>query len=73
MKPGIHPDYVECTVTCACGNMFVTRATVPTIHVDVCAVCHPFITGQQRLVDTAGQVERFERRRQRGRGAAVTA
>lgn len=67
MKPKIHPDYVECTVTCACGNSFTTRATVPTITVDVCAECHPFFTGQQRLVDTAGQVERFERRRRRAR------
>ena len=67
MKPKIHPDYVECTVTCACGNSFTTRATVPTINVDVCAECHPFFTGQQRLVDTAGQVERFERRRRRAR------
>ena len=67
MKPKIHPDYVECAVTCACGNSFTTRATVPTITVDVCAECHPFFTGQQRLVDTAGQVERFERRRRRAR------
>ena len=67
MKPDIHPDYVECTVTCACGNSFVTRATVAAITVDVCAECHPFFTGQQRLVDTAGQVERFERRRRRAR------
>ena len=67
MKPDIHPDYVECAVTCACGNSFVTRATVPAINVDVCAECHPFFTGQQRLVDTAGQVERFERRRRRAR------
>ena len=68
MKPGIHPEYVECRVTCACGNGFVTRATVPSIRVDVCAKCHPFFTGQQRLVDTAGQVDRFERRRRRARG-----
>lgn len=67
MKPEIHPDYVECRVTCACGNNFVTRATVPSIHVDVCSKCHPFFTGQQRLVDTAGQVDRFERRRRRAR------
>ena len=70
MKPEIHPDYVECTVTCACGNSFTTRATVATINVDVCAECHPFFTGQQRLVDTAGQVERFERRRRRARAKA---
>ena len=62
MKPDIHPDYVECAVTCACGNSFTTRATVPAINVDVCAECHPFFTGEQRIVDTAGRVERFRRR-----------
>ena len=67
MKAGIHPEYVECRVTCACGNGFETRATVPAIHVDVCSACHPFFTGQQRLVDTAGQVDRFERRRRKAR------
>jgi large subunit ribosomal protein L31 len=67
MKSDIHPEYVACDVTCACGNSFTTRATVPKINVDVCAECHPFFTGQQRLVDTAGQVERFERRRKRAR------
>lgn len=67
MKPDIHPEYVECTVTCACGDSFTTRATVSAINVDVCSECHPFFTGQQRLVDTAGQVERFERRRRRAR------
>ncbi len=62
MKTEIHPEYAECSVTCACGNTFSTHATVSKIHVDVCSVCHPFFTGQQRLVDTAGQVDRFERR-----------
>ena len=62
MKKGIHPDYVECAVTCACGNAFKTRATRPTISVDVCSNCHPFYTGKQKLLDTAGRVERFQRR-----------
>ena len=70
MKPDIHPDYVECEVTCACGNGFTTRATIAKIHVDVCAECHPFFTGQQRLIDTAGQVDRFERRRKKARATA---
>lgn len=62
MKPGIHPNYVEATVTCACGNTFTTRSTKPTLRTDLCNVCHPFYTGEQRIVDTAGQVERFMRR-----------
>ena len=62
MKKGIHPDYVECTVTCGCGNTFTTRATRPAIHVEVCSNCHPFYTGKQKFVDTAGRVERFQRR-----------
>jgi len=61
MKPGIHPNYVEATVTCACGNTFVTRSTKPSLRTDLCNVCHPFYTGEQRIVDTAGQVERFMR------------
>jgi large subunit ribosomal protein L31 len=62
MKAGIHPNYVEATVTCACGNTFVTRSTKPSLRTDLCNVCHPFYTGEQRIVDTAGQVERFMRR-----------
>jgi len=62
MKPGIHPQYRRTVVTCACGNTFETRTTVPEIHVEVCANCHPFYTGQQRLVDTAGRIERFNRK-----------
>src|SRR3954466_1322966 len=62
MKPGIHPQYVEATITCACGNTFVTRSTKPSLRTDLCNVCHPFYTGEQRIVDTAGQVERFMRR-----------
>jgi large subunit ribosomal protein L31 len=62
MKTGIHPEYVECTVQCACGNTFQTRATKPNLHVEVCSACHPYFTGEQRIVDTAGRVERFKRR-----------
>jgi large subunit ribosomal protein L31 len=62
MKSGIHPDYVECTVTCGCGNVFKTRATVPAMNVEICGVCHPFYTGQQKYVDTAGRIERFQRK-----------
>ena len=53
MKEGIHPNYVECKVTCGCGNTFVTRSVKPSIHVEVCSACHPFYTGKQRFVDTA--------------------
>lgn len=62
MKKGIHPKYVECKVTCGCGATFVTRATRPEIHVEICSSCHPFYTGKQKLVDTAGRVEKFRRR-----------
>lgn len=62
MKQGIHPDYKQATVHCACGNRFLTRSTQDDIHVDVCSVCHPFFTGKQRLMDTAGRVERFRRK-----------
>lgn len=68
MKQGIHPEwYPEAKVTCACGNTFVTGATQPEIRTDVCSACHPFFTGEQRIVDTAGQVERFMRRLEKGR------
>jgi len=62
MKKGIHPEYVECTVTCSCGNTFVTRSTKPKIRVEICSNCHPFFTGQVKYVDTAGRVEKFERK-----------
>ena len=70
MKPGIHPNYVESTVTCSCGNVFTTRSTQPTLRTDLCSVCHPFYTGEQRIVDTAGQVERFTRRQQNAQATA---
>ncbi len=59
MKPGIHPNYVDATVTCSCGNTWTTRSTKPALRTDLCSQCHPFFTGEQRIVDTAGQVERF--------------
>ena len=62
MKQGIHPNYVDCTITCACGNVIKTRSTRPEIHVEVCSKCHPFYTGKQKLVDTGGRVERFNKR-----------
>lgn len=63
MKAGIHPKYVQATVTCAsCGTTFTVGSTQPTLKVDVCSKCHPFFTGQQRILDTAGRVERFRRR-----------
>ena len=62
MKKGIHPDYMSATVSCACGHRFETMATQPEVHTDICSVCHPFYTGKQRLVDTAGRVERFKKK-----------
>jgi large subunit ribosomal protein L31 len=62
MKAGIHPKYVEATVTCACGNTFKVGSTKSVLKVDVCSKCHPFYTGQQRILDTAGRVERFRKR-----------
>ena len=59
MKSGIHPEYVECTVRCSCGNTFKTRSTKPEIQVELCNECHPFYTGQQKFVDTGGRVQRF--------------
>ena len=62
MKAEIHPEYVLASVRCACGNEFQTRSTKPELHVEVCSNCHPFYTGKQKLVDTGGRVERFQRR-----------
>ena len=62
MKTDIHPNYVECPVHCSCGNEFTTRSTVPELRVELCSECHPFYTGKQKLVDTGGRVERFQRR-----------
>ena len=62
MKNAIHPDYVETRVTCSCGNTFTTRSTKSEMHVELCNQCHPFYTGKQKLVDTGGRVERFQRK-----------
>jgi large subunit ribosomal protein L31 len=62
MKEGIHPEYPEATITCACGATFVTRSTAGSYTVDICSECHPFYTGKQRILDTAGRVEKFRRK-----------
>lgn len=62
MKPGIHPDYKIVTATCACGSEFQTGSVLDAIKVEICSACHPFYTGKQKLVDTAGRVERFQRK-----------
>ncbi|MHB8405390.1 MAG: 50S ribosomal protein L31 [Gammaproteobacteria bacterium] len=63
MKPSIHPEYKEITVTCSCGNSFVTRSTLGRdLHVEVCSSCHPFFTGKQKIVDTAGRVDKFRKK-----------
>ena len=62
MKADIHPEYVETTITCACGEVIQTRATVPNLRVAICSKCHPFFTGRQKLVDSAGRVEKFRRK-----------
>lgn len=62
MKNGIHPEYYETTVRCACGNEFKTGSTAKEINVEICSKCHPFFTGKQKLVDSAGRVERFKRK-----------
>ena len=62
MRPEIHPEYQECTITCACGAEFRTRSTEPSYRVEICSNCHPFFTGKQKLVDTAGRVERYRAR-----------
>jgi large subunit ribosomal protein L31 len=62
MKAGIHPDYQEATVSCACGNSFKTHSTKGSFNVDICAECHPFYTGKQKLMDSAGRIERFTKK-----------
>ena len=69
MKADIHPTYVEARVTCSCGNQFTTRSTKPKLHVELCNVCHPFFTGKQRMVDTGGRIDRFQRRYGQRKGA----
>jgi large subunit ribosomal protein L31 len=62
MKDGIHPNYEPTTITCACGNVIETRSTAKDIKVEICSACHPFFTGKQKLVDTAGRIERFRKK-----------
>lgn len=62
MKPNIHPKYEESRVVCACGESWTTRSTKKEIHVEICSACHPFFTGKQKLIDTAGRVERFNKK-----------
>lgn len=60
MKKDIHPDYKTCVVTCACGNVFETKSNVEAMKIDICSSCHPFFTGEQKIVDAAGRVEKFK-------------
>lgn len=71
MKAGIHPNYVESTVVCACGSTFTTRSTKASLRLDICSSCHPFFTGKQKFVDTAGRVERFQKRFEKTAGETV--
>ncbi len=66
MKKDLHPKSVECHVTCACGNAFTTKSTQESMQIDICNECHPFYTGSQKIVDTAGRVEKFNKRYNRG-------
>ena len=72
MKKGIHPDYQVTRVLCACGETFETRSTKKEIRIEICSKCHPFFTGKQKLVDTAGRLERFQRRYKKGKAAEAT-
>jgi len=62
MKKDLHPEFVTCTVTCACGNSFENKASQDTLRIDICSECHPFFTGSERMVDTAGRIEKFNAR-----------
>ncbi len=73
MKTDIHPTYTETTVSCSCGNSFVTRSTSDSVRVELCNECHPFYTGKQKLVDTGGRIDRFERRYGARKGKAKAA
>ena len=72
MKKGIHPAYTEAKVICACGETFVTRATKKEIRIEICSKCHPFFTGKQKLLDTAGRVERFQKRYKKSKSAEAS-
>jgi large subunit ribosomal protein L31 len=71
MKDAIHPKYEDCTVSCACGYTFKTRSTKPVIKLEICSKCHPFFTGKQKLIDTAGRVEKFQKRFAKTEGKTV--
>jgi large subunit ribosomal protein L31 len=71
MKEGIHPKYQECAVSCACGYSFKTRSTKPVIKLEICSNCHPFFTGKQKLIDTAGRVEKFQKRFAKTEGKTI--
>ena len=73
MKKGIHPEYVETIVICGCGETFKTRSTKPRIAVEVCSKCHPFYTGKQKFVDSAGQIDKFKKRLQKSQMAEAAA
>jgi len=60
VKKEIHPNYIDCTVTCSCGNEFVTKSNIDAMRIDICSSCHPFFTGEQKIVDAAGRVEKFK-------------
>lgn len=62
MKEGIHPDYKETTITCVCGNVIATKSTKKDIKIEICSNCHPFMTGKQKIIDTAGRVEKFKKK-----------
>jgi len=62
MKKDIHPEYIECTVMCACGNVFTTRSTKKEIRIEICSSCHPFYTGKHKFIDSAGRVEKFKKK-----------
>ena len=62
MKKGIHPKYMECTVTCGCGNAWMTRSTIPEARIEICSACHPFFTGSEKIVDSLGRVDRFTKK-----------
>jgi large subunit ribosomal protein L31 len=71
MQDGIHPNYVDCAVTCSCGNTFSTRATKKELRIDICSACHPFYTGKLKYIDTAGRIEKFQNKFQAGQYASL--
>jgi len=72
MKSDIHPEYVNSRIVCVCGNIIETRSTLPEVHVEICSNCHPFFTGKQKLVDTAGRVERFRQKYEKAKKKTST-